>query len=591
MLGNVSKIMNIIWLHYFVILFSAAIVYFPSFSGEFILDDYSIVKDNLYIQNFHSLASYLSQEDGIMYEGSNKEYHSGYYRPLINLLYTLEYKLWGLNPSGFRATNIALHISTCFILYVILSYIFNNKAVSLVGVLFFALHPANTESVSWIASRNNILVTFFCLLSFYFYIKKYSCKNISFEMFSVLFFGVALLCKEFAVMLLPIFFIYDRIFEPDTCKFKKVFQNYLPFMIPITAYIYLRSMATGLLSTENAYDIGRSIYFAPYLIVYNLRIIFLPFKLHNFIIHYPERYFCMEGIIGLIGIFLLGLFIWQQKKNKYILFSLLAFLISILPVLHIIPTSSISLISMRWLYFPMSFICIVITWWLKSFLAADRIFGRVIVICVIFFYFPIYTYILNDNFWKTEELFFEKEINLFGYDFYLCDLGIVYSQKGDYGRALKYFQDAIEKKGFRDESSLYVNLSAVLLDLDRPKTALFFLEKPEPSDLWNELSSFYHNKGVAYFKIGDYSKAIHFLGQAVDKEPDNLHFLTSLSTAYVAAGNVQDAIAVYNKILDLGYEPDVLRKNLDDSYNETGDSPITLESFTEPPAGPEDLSL
>ena len=149
--------------------FLVAAAYMPTLTGEFILDDRPYVEENPYIKQFHSLRSYFSQEDGIVDYFRNV--HSGYYRPLINLSYTLDYKIWGMKASGFRATNLIFHLLSCLLLYQLLQRFSAGRLVPFAVTLLFGLHPVNTEAVAWVTSRNNILVTLFCLLSFRFYVE------------------------------------------------------------------------------------------------------------------------------------------------------------------------------------------------------------------------------------------------------------------------------------------------------------------------------------------------------------------------------------------------------------------------------------
>src|SRR4030043_445286 len=94
-----------IW-KYIIITILVIIAYFPTFSGEFILDDNPLVKNNPFIRESHSIATYFSQEDGIVDIRDLSEYHSGYYRPLINMTYRLDYKLWGKDATRFSISKL-----------------------------------------------------------------------------------------------------------------------------------------------------------------------------------------------------------------------------------------------------------------------------------------------------------------------------------------------------------------------------------------------------------------------------------------------------------------------------------------------------
>jgi hypothetical protein len=59
------------------------VAYWPTFTGDFVLDDNILVKNNPYIKEVHSIYSYFSREEGIVDERDLGIYHIGYYRPLI----------------------------------------------------------------------------------------------------------------------------------------------------------------------------------------------------------------------------------------------------------------------------------------------------------------------------------------------------------------------------------------------------------------------------------------------------------------------------------------------------------------------------
>ena len=97
-------------IHFIILLSLITLAYLPTFSGEFILDDHPLVNDNPYIKESRSLWSYFSQEDGVSPHDKGNDYHTGYYRPLINITYIINYKLWGMRAGGFRAVNLVLHL-------------------------------------------------------------------------------------------------------------------------------------------------------------------------------------------------------------------------------------------------------------------------------------------------------------------------------------------------------------------------------------------------------------------------------------------------------------------------------------------------
>ncbi len=559
------------------------ISYLPTLSGKFILDDYPLVKYNTYIREFQSLTSYLSQEDAFVADRFG-DYHSGYYRPLINFLYTVDYKLWGLAPSKFRMTNLILHLLTCLVLYQFLR-LFTKESMGLFWVvLLFGLHPANTESVAWITSRNNIAVTLFSILSFYYYIKNDKSPSKWARALCLIFFSIALLSKEFALMLLPILFLYDHVLAGKNNR--NLLYGYFSFVMIILCYLFLRDFATqSVVRFGDPWQIARGLYFMPLLMAYNLRIIFLPFNLHNFILTYPASYFGWKTLLGWIVLGVLVWFLWRHRKNGILLFSWLSFLLALFPVLHVFPTAAVSLVSMRWLYFPMSFLCIAGAVGIHRFLYPSKFAYRHAIAGLMVFYMGAYTYVLNETLWKDESRFFRQEVLGFQNDFYLADLATIYHAEGKNREALQYFEKALQKRTNRASAlSLYINYAALLLDLQRYQEALTYLEKAERlKPLKRDQARLDNNRGVAYFKMGDYDNAIKYLRRAVRNDPGVSSAWINLANAYSTSGRYQEAISLYKKVLGLDPGRISVNKALGMTYMKMGDYVNALASFEEIP--------
>ena len=121
------------------------IVYFNAIKNEFVWDDQNIVVDNYNIRDAANIKKLLTMEDK---QESIAEV--GYYRPLINLTYLLDYQLFGLNPSGFRSTNIAFNIASVITLFFLVLLITGNRLLSFVAALIFSAQAVHVEAVTFI---------------------------------------------------------------------------------------------------------------------------------------------------------------------------------------------------------------------------------------------------------------------------------------------------------------------------------------------------------------------------------------------------------------------------------------------------------
>jgi tetratricopeptide (TPR) repeat protein len=139
---------------------AAAVAYLPSISGEFILDDDRLVYDN----------DLIKSSDGLYQHWCTAKAYD--YWPATNTSLWIEWRLWGMHPSGYHVTNLILHIIEALLIWLILRKL--SIPGAFLAALIFALHPVNVESVAWISQRKNTMAMLFFLLSIWCYLKAES---------------------------------------------------------------------------------------------------------------------------------------------------------------------------------------------------------------------------------------------------------------------------------------------------------------------------------------------------------------------------------------------------------------------------------
>ena len=123
-----------------------AVSYFPALQGGFVWDDV-IFSEEPVIHSAGGLRSIWFAPAEIKNEG--------HYWPLVYSSFWLEHKLWGLQPAGYHAVNIFLHLLNCLLLWRLLRRLQVPGALLIAAV--FAAHPLHVESVAWIIERKDVL--------------------------------------------------------------------------------------------------------------------------------------------------------------------------------------------------------------------------------------------------------------------------------------------------------------------------------------------------------------------------------------------------------------------------------------------------
>lgn len=94
------------------------------------------------------------------------------FRGVAKLTFAMNYNLGGLYQPGFHLVNILIHSGSAVILYLILKRVFRESVVfPFLCALVFAVHPVQTQAVTYIVQRMTSLSGFFFLLALYFYIR------------------------------------------------------------------------------------------------------------------------------------------------------------------------------------------------------------------------------------------------------------------------------------------------------------------------------------------------------------------------------------------------------------------------------------
>jgi hypothetical protein len=107
-----------------IILIVSISVYLKTLPNEFVYDDRFQVLNNPWIKDIRYIPDIILS-DVWAFEGEGPS--SNYYRPLMHIIYMIDYHIFGLKPWGFHLTNILFHAGVSVLVFIIASIIINQS--------------------------------------------------------------------------------------------------------------------------------------------------------------------------------------------------------------------------------------------------------------------------------------------------------------------------------------------------------------------------------------------------------------------------------------------------------------------------------
>lgn len=131
-------------------------------------DTFSLIRSSR-IQSPSDLKGILTEP---LMAGTGFTQIAGFFRPVTQLSFALDWAVWGLDPFGFHLTNVLLHTAVAVLVYVLARQLTEGpRARCLLAATFFSIHPVVAESVPAISRRQDALATLFFLAALLAYLR------------------------------------------------------------------------------------------------------------------------------------------------------------------------------------------------------------------------------------------------------------------------------------------------------------------------------------------------------------------------------------------------------------------------------------
>src|SRR3990170_6038443 len=183
------------------------LVYSNTFYASFHFDDTPQIVENYKIRNLGNLPEIIRGNRGISIA-----------------TFAINYAIGGLNVVGYHIINLTIHIINGILIYFLIFLTLDRfdtlrdkaRKIAIYTALLFAVHPIQTQAVTYIVQRMEILASMFMLIGILFFIKGAETEKTAKR---ALFYGVVALSyllgfysKEIAITLPALILLYDYCF-------------------------------------------------------------------------------------------------------------------------------------------------------------------------------------------------------------------------------------------------------------------------------------------------------------------------------------------------------------------------------------------
>ncbi|MBU1888083.1 MAG: tetratricopeptide repeat protein [Candidatus Omnitrophica bacterium] len=493
-----------------LLLLAVMLSYANSLHNQFIWDDEDWILKNSTVKDWLRWPSLFTQNS---IQGARKG--SNFYRPLQAISHGIDYLLWGHKLPGHHAAGIAFHAFAAIALFLLLKTVFSQR-ISFLTAFFFAVHPVQTEAVTYISGRADPMSALFILLTILFFE-----RNI---FLSGSFFVLGILSKEFA-LITPFMLLFYLLFKG--VDIKAGVRRLIPFASISLIYGIMRLTILNFSSTipENA---PKAFSYIPIYIrlstflktlpVYFKALIW-PFALHmerdidlSYSVFQPQSLF---GLLIMCAVFLIGFKF--RKQCKILVFAAAWFFIGIFPNSNIIPINA--LIYEHWLYLPSVGFFLVIAWGIDSLFKKGRAFKVISVFLAmsISIFYIWRTYERNKE-WRNPIVFYESTIRYKPDSLRLRNnLAMAYIDAGREEDAIREYKKAISLGDYYPQP--HYNLSNIYLNRGDYRAAIRELKKSLEID--NGFLYSHESLALIYFNQGRFDEAKKEALFILEREPDN----------------------------------------------------------------------
>ena len=602
------------------------LIYSNTLQVPFLLDDLPNIEENPHLR--------LS---GFSLAGLREAWLEGFLprRPVANVSFALNYAVHGYALAGYHWVNLLIHVGTGLGLYALLKATLglplprlSRRALSgwvpLLTVLFWLVHPVQTQSVTYIVQRMNSLASLFYVLSLWCYVRG----RLSMGLGSrwgwvggcVLAGVLGLGCKEIVATLPFFIFLYEWYFFQGLSggwlrRYGGVFGGVLILLLGLVWWYFGGHLMEALLAgyAGRDFSLGERLLTEFRVVVFYLGLLLFPHPSrlnldHDFAVSHSwlEPWTTLPAVGLVLGLVVVAV-VLARRGERLLSFCLLWFLGNLLMESSVI---GLELVFEHRLYLPSMLLVLLVVVLAGRALRLRR--GLTLgLVCTLALVSSGWTWERNAV-WRDEITLWQDcvtkspgkarphgnygrtllksgKIEETIYHFREAlrldpgstrahyDLGIVLSKTGQFEEATAHYREALKIKP--DYADAHNSLGFALMNSGNIGEAVAHFREalrinPVLADAHNNLGFFLINNGQIEEAIAHYRKALR-------AKPDHELALYNLGMALVSQGKIDEAINHYTAALRLLPFAEKLHNNIGIALLKKGDIEKAVSHFRE----------
>lgn len=479
----------------------------------------------------------------------------GQYPPMVMVVFSLLYHLFGLEPAAYHITNIILHLANTLLVFLLASRLKPGIITATVAALLFGIHPLHIESVAWVTELKDVLYSFFFLCGLLCYFRyRNDAGRLRYYYLTLALFILSCLSKGMAVVFPVILVLIDYYLTRSFSGIRWV--NKLPFFVIAAVWgiiTILTQSEMGAVGHES-YFLPRQILLASYGSMFYIIKMFVPLNLAAFYplpqgtgFSLPPAYY-----ISFAGMIALSAIVYRFRKSAILVFGLLFYMVNLALVLQIIPVG-MAVTADRYFYLSSFGLFIIIGAgyeWMFNKYRKQRFVLIAAAIIIISSLIVLSNH--QTNYWRSSISLWDNVLKNAdanpGYSVAYLNRGNARSDAGDIDGAYSDYSKAIELKP--DKAEAFNNRGMILAMRKEFEAAQNDFDKA--LSIFPDFANALNNRGNVRRSLGNLQGALDDYSLAIQYKPAYADAYSNRGIIYFLSGDMQSACNDWKKAAGLG---------------------------------------